>query len=56
MSELGLDSILKFGRHKGKQLEDVIEDDPDYIEWMVDHGVADFDEETMELITKKGIV
>lgn len=52
---MGLEDEFKFGKHKGHQLEDVIEDDPDYIEWCVKNEVVDFDEETLELISKKGI-
>lgn len=50
-----LDSIFKFGKHIGQQLEDVIEDDPDYIEWCCENEVGDFDEEALELISRKGI-
>ena len=52
---MGLDDVFKFGKHKDDQLEDVIGDDPDYIEWCCDNDVVDFDEEVMELISKKGI-
>jgi len=50
-----LEETFKFGKHKGRQVEDVIEDDPDYIEWCVQESVVDFDEEASELISKKGI-
>lgn len=54
-SEMGLEDIFDFGIHKGKQLEDVIEDHPDYISWLVVEGFIGFDEETIELISKRGI-
>lgn len=54
-SEMGLEDIFDFGIHKGKQLEDVIEDHPDYISWLVIEGFIGFDEETIELISKRGI-
>lgn len=50
-----LESTFKFGSHKGDQLEDVIEDDPQYIGYLVERDIVDFDEETMELLSKKGI-
>ena len=50
-----LDDMFMFGKHITQQLEDVIEDDPDYIEWLVNNEVVNFDEETLELISKKGI-
>ncbi len=52
----GLDDIFAFGKHKDEQVEDVIEDDPKYIEWLIMEGVAMFDDETLELIARKGIV
>jgi len=53
--EMNLESIFTFGAHKGKQLEDVIHDDPSYIEWMIMERVSEFDDEALELITKEGI-
>ena len=52
---MGLDDIFKFGKHEYEQLEDVITDDPDYIEWLAVDKEFDFDEEALELIRKKGI-
>ena len=52
---MGLDDCFTFGKHDGDQLEDVIGDDPDYIEWLVMEGVTQFDDEALELISKKGI-
>lgn len=54
-STMGLESLFTFGKYRGKQLEDVIHDDPSYIEWMVMENVTVFDEETLELISKTGI-
>lgn len=51
----GLDDLFSFGKHKGNQVEDVIEDDPGYIAWVVENGVCEFDEEVLELIAKRGI-
>lgn len=54
--ELSLDSILPFGKYRGYQLEDVIQDDPNYISWLVDNTNYSFDEEVMQLLTKKKII
>jgi len=54
--EMGLDDVLDFGRYQGKQIEDVIEDHPDWIVWAIDRDVISFDDEVLELITKKGII
>lgn len=53
---MGLEDEFKFGKHKGHQLEDVIEDDPDYIRWCVENDIVDFDNEAQELIEKRRIV
>lgn len=53
--EYGLDDVFTFGKYRGNQVEDVVEDDPNYIEWLVSNDVVSFDDEALELITKKGI-
>lgn len=53
---MSLEDEFDFGRHEGDQLEDVIHDDPSYIEWLIQEGVVGFDEEACELITKRGII
>lgn len=55
MHNLDLESVLDFGKNKGKQVEDLIGDDPSYIAWLIENNVALFDEEAMEAITKAGI-
>ena len=52
--DLGLDDFFKFGKYKGEQVEDILTDDPDYIDWLIEEGVVDFDEEVLELVSKKG--
>ena len=37
---LGLDDELPFGKHLGKPLREVIEQDPGWIEWAMDHIVT----------------
>lgn len=50
---MGIDDIFTFGKHKGEQLEDVIEDDPEYVEWLCQEEIVNFDDEAYELISKK---
>jgi len=52
---MGLDDLFTFGKHLNEQLEDVIEDNPDYIEWLIKNDVVIFDEEALEFISKKAI-
>jgi len=51
---LTLESILSFGKYKGEQVEDLIEDDPSYIQWMVENEIRLFDEEVLEKLNDKG--
>ncbi len=55
-TEFSLDSILSFGKYKGYQIEDVIEDDPKYISWLIENTQHTFDEEAMQLLQKRGII
>ena len=52
---MGLESIFTFGKYKGDQLEDVITDDPGYIEWLSDGNVVLFDAKASLLISQKKI-
>ena len=52
---VALDDILTFGKYEGEQLEDLIIDHPDYIEWLINNDVIQFDEEALELISSLGI-
>lgn len=40
---LYLDSCLEFGKYQGETVRDILEDDPEYIEWLID--TFDVDEE-----------
>ena len=53
-----LDTVLNFGKHKGEQVEDLLDDDPGYLAWLYDEGyVFDLDVERkmedMKIILKK---
>jgi hypothetical protein len=34
-----LDDVLKFGKHKGATMRDVIEKHPEYIQWALDEQI-----------------
>ncbi len=46
---------LLFGKHDGKIIEEVIEDDPDYITWMYENDFK-FDDETIALMEERKII
>lgn len=52
---MGLQDEFTFGKHRGQQLEDVIEDDPGYIEWCVGNDIVEFEEDALERIARRGI-
>ncbi len=37
-----LNDTLPFGKHQGEKLQDVIDNDPEYVDWMV-KNIATFD-------------
>ena len=39
-----------FGKYKGQTVEDVIEDDPDYLYWCEEEGIMYFHGEVMEAL------
>lgn len=53
MATLSLEDTMKFGTHIGEQIEDLIEDHPDYIRWMVEEEAIDLDEEAMQALDKR---
>lgn len=50
---MNLQSEFKFGKCKGDQVEDVLEDDPSYIRWMVENTNTQFDDEVLEALEKR---
>lgn len=53
MASLSLDTILMFGKHRGKQLEDVVEDDPAYVRWLAENEIKELDGEVLEALEKR---
>ncbi len=50
---LSLNNSFKFGRHKGKSVKEVIEEDPYYILWARDSYAARFMDEVIEAVENK---
>jgi hypothetical protein len=50
---IGIDDELWFGKHEGRTVGEVLEDDPVYIQWLADNmDYMDFDAEVLELLGK----
>jgi hypothetical protein len=47
---LNLESNLPFGKYKGDLLEDVIMEDPGYVEWLIENTDVTLDPKAMELL------
>ena len=56
MKEYGLDDIFDFGKHEGEQVEDLLEDDPQYLVWLWDEGVVDLDEAVLKKLEAKKLI
>lgn len=50
---LELEDPIPFGKHKCELVKHVVEDDPSYIEWMIDNTSVEFEEEVLDLMEKK---
>ena len=55
-ADLGVDDRLNFGKHRGKLIGDILEDDPSYLAWVVDENIRaiEFDEEVMQELSSLG--
>lgn len=55
--EITLDTIVDWGKtHRGKQVEDLIYDQRDYMRWLVEKTDRNFSEDVIELMKKEGII
>lgn len=52
---MNLQSEFKFGKYEGKEVdvEDVVEDDPSYVRWLVENTDTQFDDEVLEALEKR---
>ena len=50
---MNLESEFKFGKHKGEQVEDVVEDNPEYIRWLCENTKTQFDEDVLEALERR---
>lgn len=55
-TELTLDSILDFGKHKGMQVEDMIYDQPGYLRWLVEKTDRKISANVIEKMKLEGII
>jgi hypothetical protein len=52
----GMDDVLRFGKHRGAQIEDVIEDDPEWLAWAVEEGILDVDWEVEDVLERRRLI
>lgn len=55
MSKFGLqlDDIIGFGKYKGEMVEDLIEDDPQYLAWLYEQDQDMFDVDVVKKLQDK---
>jgi uncharacterized protein (DUF3820 family) len=53
---LRLDDFLNFGKYKGWQVEDLIDDDPNYLSWLYDQDDEIFDIDVIDQLEKRKII
>lgn len=44
------ESVLQFGKYKGRRIEDLFSTDPSYLSWMLQTGYANFGKRVTEMI------
>lgn len=55
-NEMDLDSMFTFGKYEGYILEDVIDDDPSYMEFLVENDVVSLSSEVMDRLADRKII
>jgi hypothetical protein len=53
---IALHEQLDFGKHKGKEVYDIILDHPSYIRWIWENDVRVFDSETLAMMRNRSII
>ncbi len=47
---------MPFGKHKGEQIEDLIYDEPNYMAWLYNEEVVEFDIYVIQELEEKKII
>ena len=55
-SQLRLDDGLNFGKHRGCEVEDLLDDDPGWLAWIYEQDDDIFDCEVIEEMQKRKII
>lgn len=53
---LGLSDSMPFVKHKGREIEDLIYDEPNYLAWCVNEEIVVFDDEVTKQLEEKKII
>lgn len=53
---LTLEDLMPFGKHKGEQVEDLIDDDPSYLAWLYENDKCEFDADVIRLMEANKII
>lgn len=53
---LRLSDTMPFGKYKGEQIEDLIYDEPNYIAWLYNEEVVEFDIYVIQELEEKKII
>jgi len=53
---LYLDSTMPFGMHTGEMIEDMLDDEPDYMSWLYEQSNIEFDLEVIRQMEDRKII
>lgn len=50
---IGLDDPLRFGKHKGKELWEVLDTDASYVTWLIENAETTLDDEAYDTYRRR---
>lgn len=53
MAQLTLQHEMPFGKFKGQQIEDLVEDEPGYVRWLCENTNVDFEDMVLEALERR---
>jgi len=53
---LGLEDHMPWGKHQDEQIEDLIYDDPDFIQWLCEQDLFEWAPDAQALIEKQKLI
>jgi len=53
---LCMEDTLDFGKHAEEQIEDILQDDPQYLVWMYNNDVRQFEQDVIDALAERKLI